>query len=372
VKVLQVGDVSQQIRGVTYSKQDASSVAKDGYLPILRAGNITEYGLTFDEMVYVPANKVSEKQKLKKNDVLIAASSGSIDVVGKAARSFCDFDGAFGAFCKVLRPNTSLVDPSYFAHFFQTIEYRRSVAHLAAGANINNLRNEDLEGLRISVPPLEEQKRIAAILDAADALRAKRRESIEQLDKLAQSVFIDMFGDPVTNPMGWEKYQLESFCRPRQWPTIMKTELTQDGFPVYGANGVIGFYSEYNHSQPTVLITCRGATCGTINVCEPKSYVTGNAMALDDPDPDRVDLRFLEQVLRLVNFSHVITGVAQPQITRTSLKLLSVPIPPLSFQSRFAVIAELIQKEKARLNVHSANMDELFASLQTQAFSGNL
>ena len=73
---------------------------------------------------------------------------------------------------------------------------------------------------------------------------------------------------------------LSDVCRPKQWKTISKSQLTTEGYPVYGANGRIGFYSEYNHELPTLLITCRGATCGALNVCEPRSYVTGNAMAL--------------------------------------------------------------------------------------------
>ena len=83
---------------------------------------------------------------------------------------------------------------------------------------------------------------------------------------------------------------------PKQWPTIQQTDLTASGYPVYGANGRIGFYSEYNHEQPTVLLTCRGATCGTVNVCVPKSYVTGNAMALDDLD-ESTDMGFMDIAL---------------------------------------------------------------------------
>ena len=101
-----VGEVSEQIRGVTYGKGDASDTAEDGFIPILRAGNITEAGVVFDDLVYVPSNKASQKQLLRAGDVLIAASSGSLDVVGKAAPLLRNYEGAFGAFCKVLRPNS--------------------------------------------------------------------------------------------------------------------------------------------------------------------------------------------------------------------------------------------------------------------------
>ena len=207
LNLVRVGDLSDQIRGVTYGKEDASKSSADGYLPVLRAGNITDYGLVYNDLVYVPAGKVSAKQKLRTGDIVVAASSGSLDVVGKTAPVLCDFDGGFGAFCKVLRPNAR-AEPKYFAQFFKTPRYRKTISALAAGANINNLRNEHLDELLVPVPPLPEQRRIAAILDQADALRAKRREALAQLDSLTQSIFIEMFGDPASNSKIWPRFTL--------------------------------------------------------------------------------------------------------------------------------------------------------------------
>jgi type I restriction enzyme, S subunit len=196
--LVRVGDLAEQVRGVSYGKEEASKSPQPGYLPVLRAGNITDDGLVFDDLVFVPAERISKKQKVHRYDVVVAASSGSLDVVGKAAPMMADFDGGFGAFCKVLRPNLK-VHPGYFAHFFKTKEYRQRVSELAAGANINNLRNEHLDEMQIPLPSLEEQKRISDILDRAEALRAKRRTALSQLDELAQSIFIDMFGNPIVS-----------------------------------------------------------------------------------------------------------------------------------------------------------------------------
>ena len=207
-EVVRVCELAEQLRGVSYRKSDASSTPRPGYLPVLRAGNITEDGLTFDDLVFVPAERISAKQKIRRNDVVIAASSGSLDVVGKAARSLADYKGGFGAFCKVLRPGPD-VDPAYFAHFFRTQQYRQRVSALAAGVNINNLRNEHLDEIQIPIPALREQRRLAEILDAAQALRAKRRAALAHLDTLTQSIFLDMFGDPATNPKRWPISALE-------------------------------------------------------------------------------------------------------------------------------------------------------------------
>ena len=115
--------------------------------------------------------------------------------------------------------------------------------------------------------------------------------------------------------MSWPAVKLHDICRPRQWKTISASNLLEEGYPVYGANGKIGFYSDYTHEFPTLMITCRGATCGNVHISEPKSYINGNAMALDELDREKVDIRFLYYYLLGRGFDDVISGSAQPQIT---------------------------------------------------------
>ena len=160
----------------------------------------------------------------------------------------------------------------------------------------------------------------------------------------------------------WPSINLEAICRPKQWPTIPKLKFLPSGYPVFGANGVIGHYCEYNHEDPTILITCRGATCGSLNVCEPKSYVTGNAMALDSLDEKQADLRYLFRALEETDFSSVITGVAQPQITRQSLARLQIPLPPLEEQKRIAAILDAADDLRAKRRESLAQLDALLQS----------
>lgn len=126
--------------------------------------------------------------------------------------------------------------------------------------------------------------------------------------------------------MKFRKVNLTDICNPKQWKNLPISELTEDGFLVYGANGIIGRYKEYNHELPTIAITCRGATCGTINITEPQSYITSNAMALDDIC-DSVAQEFLYFALRNYNFNKVISGTAQPQITREGLSKVTINLP---------------------------------------------
>lgn len=168
--------------------------------------------------------------------------------------------------------------------------------------------------------------------------------------------------------MSWPLISLPEICCPRQWPTIPKNKMLESGFPVYGANGKIGYFSSYNHESPTVLITCRGATCGKINVCDPKSYVTGNSMALDNLDTSRVDMRFLVRILESADFSDVITGMAQPQITRHTLARLQFPLPHLAEQKRIAAILDAADILRAKRREAIAQLDALLQSTFLEMF----
>lgn len=136
------------------------------------------------------------------------------------------------------------------------------------------------------------------------------------------------------------KTPLFEICRPKQWKTISSKDLSDTGYPVYGANGIIGFHSEYNHESPTILITCRGATCGTINVSLPYSYINGNAMALDDLDENKANINYISYFLKHRGLTDVISGSAQPQITRESLQSVKIPLPSLEEQRRIALILD--------------------------------
>jgi len=141
------------------------------------------------------------------------------------------------------------------------------------------------------------------------------------------------------------------------------------GFPVYGANGKIGYYDQYNHAQPTILITCRGATCGTLNICEPQSYVTGNAMALDELDSDLYDLKYIFYALLARGVKDTISGTAQPQITRESLARVTLPIPrTIEEQRRIAHILDRADAIRRKRKQAIALTEQLLRSTFLEIF----
>ena len=138
--------------------------------------------------------------------------------------------------------------------------------------------------------------------------------------------------------------ELSEVCDLYQPQTISASDFKENGeYKVFGANGVIGYYDKYNHEDSEVLITCRGATCGTINFSEPKSWITGNAMVAK-PIDNRINKRFLFHLLKASDLSSVITGAAQPQITRASLSPFKIPLPPITVQSEIENKIEQYEK----------------------------
>jgi len=167
---------------------------------------------------------------------------------------------------------------------------------------------------------------------------------------------------------GWKTSILRDTCEMYQPKTISTKEMGANGaYPVYGANGIIGRYDKFNHQYPQLLITCRGATCGSVNVSEPMSWITGNAMVIR-PKSESIDLRFLEYVFRGgIDISRAITGAAQPQITRTNLDPLEISYPTsVAEQKRIVAILdrafEGIATAKANAEKNIQNARSLFES----------
>lgn len=164
----------------------------------------------------------------------------------------------------------------------------------------------------------------------------------------------------------WTYKKLGEVCEIYQPKTISTEMLCSDGeFLVYGANGVIGRYNQYNHEESEVLMTCRGATCGTINISEPHSWINGNAMVIHPKTNDTFHSRtFLVYLLRSLDLSTIITGCAQPQITRMSLAPLTIPVPPLATQSRIVSELDLLQsimdKQKGQLKEYDTLAQSIF------------
>ena len=174
--------------------------------------------------------------------------------------------------------------------------------------------------------------------------------------------------------MSWIETNLGECCELYQPQTITTKDLIEDGkYLVYGANGVIGRYDKYNHEEPQLLVTCRGATCGAVNISSPYSWINGNAMVVK-PKHKSIDVRFIEYFFRgAVDLRRAITGAAQPQITRQSLSPIKFQYPSLPTQQKIvakldAIFAE-IDTATAAAEANANNAEALYKSFLIDFFT---
>ena len=182
----------RQVRGVSYRPEDLHNELDDNSVILLRANNIDDGKINFDDVVYVDKSKVSDEQYLKEGDILICASSGSKKLVGKAASIRFNLECTFGAFCKVVRPKEGLDE--YLGVYFQSPMYRRKISEVAIGANINNIRNEHIDELDIPIFLNDEQAIIVKKVHLIQAVISNRKAELEKLDDLIKARFVEMFG----------------------------------------------------------------------------------------------------------------------------------------------------------------------------------
>ena len=163
------------------------------------------------------------------------------------------------------------------------------------------------------------------------------------------------------------KVKLKDICTPKQWKTISTNKLKESGYPVYGANGIIGYYNEYNHEVDTLLVTCRGATCGSLNISKGKAYVNGNAMALDNLR-DEIDVKYLYYYLKYRGFNDVISGSAQPQIIRSTIEEIEVEIKEKREQRKIVNKCERIERLVDKIKYQQNYLDTLIKARFVEMF----
>lgn len=174
--------------------------------------------------------------------------------------------------------------------------------------------------------------------------------------------------------MDWQHSTLGEICELYQPKTVSGKDMTSGGrYPVFGANGIIGRYHDFNHEAPQLVIGCRGSV-GAVHVTEPYSWITGNTMVVK-PKGNQLSVRFVEYYLRGgVDLSPAISGTAQPQITRTSLSPIPISFPPLPEQQRIVTKLDAafaaLSEAQGHVERNRANARELFESYLNGVFEG--
>ena len=207
--VVPLSQVLDFIRGITFKPEDKVKPFSDGSAICMRTKNI-QLELDESDVLAVPVEFVKRDEQFVQEGDLLISSANSWELVGKTVRvPKLDYLCTAGGFISILRPIRTQVDPDYLFRFIMHNETQHKIRHLGRQTtNISNLDRKRFLKLEIPLPPLSVQKQIAAALEKADTLRGQCQQMEQELNSLAQSVFLDMFGDPVTNPKGFEMINL--------------------------------------------------------------------------------------------------------------------------------------------------------------------
>lgn len=400
LQTVALGEAASFIRGITFKPSDVVPVETPGAVLCMRTKNV-QTNLDLSDVWAVDSALVKRPDQFLQSGDILVSSANSWNLVGKCCWiPPLDSISSFGGFVSVLRGNPSKVDPRYLYHWFSSSRIQATVRSFGRQTtNISNLNIERCLSLRLPLPPLESQRRIAEMLDRADELRAKRREALAHLDDLAQSIFLDMFGQPVRNPRGWPMSRIE------------------DVADVQGGLQLSGSRSRHPIEMPYLRVA--NVRRGRLDLIEIKTLRASESevarTSLRDQDlliveghgnPEEIGRAALwdGSVSPCVHQNHLIRARFNPASiapifasyyvnspggrrhllragkTTSGLNTISVsdvrstPIatPPLDLQHTFASRVANLDVLKAAHRGSLAELDGLFASLQDRAFRGLL
>lgn len=386
--VYKLGEIAEVIRGVTFSKADGSDFPEKGRIPVIRAGSIQKSLLIDEGQIWVSDKKVKNHQLIKQHDIIMCTSSGSADLVGKCAISEGDYNVSFGAFCAGIRSNVERVSPLYLYHFLCSPSFKNWTKN-SSGANIKNIRISELADFEIPLPPLAEQKRIASILDKADAIRRKRQQAIDLADEFLRAVFLDMFGSMV-NKENWKSVNFgdvtlidAAMVDPREDEYLDMLHIGPDRIekntgkllPALSAReeGLISKKFLFNDSY--VLYSKIRPYLRKVALPEFEGLCSADMYPIR-PIEGMMTREYLWQLLlsdEFTQYTETLPGRANiPKLNRNELAAFSFKLPPIELQKRFTTIFCQYNKNLTASRFGNEKTSELFNSLSQKAFSGDL
>jgi len=383
IDIIKLGELCNKITDGTHH---TPTYTNEG-IPFLRVTDITKSNNSKKFISHEEHLELIKRCNPEKGDILYT-KNGTIGVAKQI-----DWDYEFSIFVSLclLKIKEELVDANYLVHYLNTKYALKQALIHSKKATISNLHLVEIKKIKIPLPPLPQQKKIATILDIADDYRQKTKSLITKYDELAQSLFLDMFGNPVTNPKGWEIVKFsevgkldrgKSKHRPRNAPELLggKHPLIQTGdlsncgifLKKYKSTySDIGLAQSKKWKADTLCITIAAniAKTGilTFDACFPDSVVgfipnekTNNIYTL-------FWLSFLQKILE-----DSAPESAQKNINLTILRALNFPVADINLQNQFAERVQAIEAQKVQAEASLAKAEDLFNCLLQKAFNGEL
>ena len=244
-------------------------------------------------------------------------------------------------------------------------EYDNAHTH---GAKMPRGDRNSIADYIIPVPPLSEQQRIVSELDLLSSIIEKKKAQLKEYDQLAQSIFYDMFGDPVENEKRWKVKKLGEVYKLKSGDSLSAKQFVDGQYPVYGGNGISGYHNAFNMEGNYIIIGRVGAYCGNVRNVIGKFWLTDNAFQLIY-DVEQQNPIFVTYVLTYLDLHQYANHAAQPVISNITLKEIKIPYPPLSLQQSFASKIEAIERQKALIQQSITEAETLFNSRMDYWFS---
>ena len=249
------------------------------------------------------------------------------------------------------------IDSSFLYYYLQN--YRWEGANKAVMGQ--TLNKATISKHTICIPSISVQQSIVSELDKINELIRLKKEQLKDFDNLAQSLFYEMFGDPVENEKGWEVKKLGEVYKMKSGDSLSTKSFEEGDIPVYGGNGISGYHNQYNKDGSYIIIGRVGVYCGNVRIVKGRFWLTDNAFELlyDNSSQNEV---FVCSLLTHLNLRQYANAAAQPVISNNTLKHVSIPLPPLPLQHLFAQRIEQIEHQKSEVQKAITDLETLLAS----------
>ena len=370
---IRLGEITNSI---TSGSRDWAQYYADEGSKFIRMTNLPRTGinLLLNDLRYVKLDSNSSEGKrtsLKENDILISitAELGKIGIIPP------NFGVAYiNQHTALIRLDFEQGNAHFVAYKLSSKAMNKKINRLNDSGAKSGLNLPTIRLFPLSIPSLPEQRKIANFLSSVDKRieqLTQKKSLLEQYKKGAmQQIFsqqIRFKDDDGGDFPDWEEKKLGEIADLYQPKTISQTELTEEGFTVYGANGIIGKYHSYNHEKPQVTVTCRGSTCGVVGYTDAFSWITGNAMVVNlDHQPESTK-HYVYHALNAADLKYLITGSGQPQITGT-IKGHKVQVPSLPEQTKIANFLSALDRKIETVASQIAEMQTFKRGLLQQMF----
>jgi len=345
-------------------------------IPCLRVVDLTRDVMRLEDMIKTSeeTNKAYRKTILEKDEIVMALR-GEIGLARLIDDNLVGANITRGL--ARISPETKVVLPEFLLWELRSPQFRADLIRRVGGSALQEISLTELRKVRTLLPPLLEQKKIAQILSTWDkaisvtekllANSQRQKKALMQQLLTGNKRLLDENGVRFNGK--WEKKLLSDVADVYQPKTISQSMMSYSGYPVYGANGVIGFYQEFNHETEQIAVTCRGSTCGIVNWTQAKSWITGNAMVINTDNYSYVSKKFLFYTLNGSDLKYLISGSGQPQITG-NIKTHIINLPCIEEQQKIATVLSAADAEIYTLEKKLACLRDEKKALMQQLLTG--